>query len=109
MTIGKCPPSLQRQSFSTRLFAIVVLPSRYPFEFQTVAQQVPAMSLGIHSGKPARSETATNACCKVGCAGDCRAGPKMRLMQALKYTAAAFVRFVVGSDAFAARGIAGIG
>ena len=32
----------------------------------------------------------------------------MRLMQALKYTAAAFVRFVVGSDAFAARGIAGI-
>src|SRR2546430_16811559 len=104
MTIGKCPPSLQRQSFSTRLFAIVVLPSRYPFEFQTGAQQVPAMSLGIHSGKPARSETATISCCTVGCAGDCRAAPKMSSMHALTYTASPFVRFVVGSAAFAARG-----
>ena len=42
--------------------AITALPSSYPLECQIVAQQVPATSSGIHTGFPARADTATTAC-----------------------------------------------
>jgi hypothetical protein len=45
--------------FATILLAMYSLPSAYPFEGQTVAQQVPAKSSGFQSGIPARAETVT--------------------------------------------------
>src|ERR1700676_341158 len=58
-TIGSLPPPLQRHRLSAVRFAMILLPSSYPFECQIVAQQWPRMSSGIHNGKPARAETGT--------------------------------------------------
>ena len=65
-TIGSLPPSLQRHRLSVVRFAITALPWTYPFECQIVAQQWPPISSGIHSGRPARAETAIIASCSDG-------------------------------------------
>src|SRR5580704_13355168 len=70
-----------------------------------VEQHLPATSAGIHRGLPARADTSTSACGSEGCR--CWPGfrPKMRLMQAGKYAAAAPSRSVGGSLRSWARGM----
>lgn len=61
ITTGSSPSSLQRQSFSIVAFAIASAPLLNAFEVQGSEQQVPATSLGIHTGLPARAETVASA------------------------------------------------
>lgn len=69
---------VQPQAASTTRLAITALPASYPLECQIVAQHVPRTSSGIHTGFPARAETATTAR-----ASDMSPGPpKTRLTQA---------------------------
>lgn len=60
-TSGSLPPAVHPQAASTMRLAMTTLPRRYPLECQRVAQQVPATSDGIHTGRPARCDTATTA------------------------------------------------
>lgn len=66
---------------------------------------MPTTSGGIHSGLPARWETVTRACGSDGSRGASGSRPKIRLMQAGKYTAAAPADAVTGSVGGAGWGI----
>src|SRR6478736_5531649 len=104
---GSSPSPVHRQSLSTIAPAIHACASANPLEPHGVAQQTPATSGGIQTGRPARSETLTRASGR-GLASPfpwAWEGPKVRLMQAGKYTAAAVSRRVAGSLAGAALGI----
>ena len=72
-TIGSAPSPLHFQSRWTISLALWRCAAPKPFELQGSPQQLPATSSGIHSGSPARSETATRAS-----TGE---PPKMRLVQ----------------------------
>ncbi len=63
-------------------------------ECHTVPQHAPRTSSGIHSGIPARRETATRASGRESSRSERWLCPKVRLMHAGKYTAAAPVRLV---------------
>ncbi len=102
---GAEPPSVHRQTDSATLRAITPWPFAYPLELHGVAQQLPATSSGIHRGSPARAETSTSACGRRPLPPS--RVPKIRLMQAGMYTAAAPSLLVAGSDAGAGAGMAG--
>src|SRR5271155_3247164 len=104
-TTGNFPPSLQRHSASLICSDIHVCPRLYPLELHGVEQQRPLTSLGIQRGLPARSERATKVSGSAGAAGLVLSLPKMRLMHAGKYAAAAPGRLVWGRSAGAACGM----
>src|SRR5580704_15933377 len=104
-TTGNFPPSLQRHSASLICSDIHVCPRLYPLELHGVEQHRPLTSSGIQRGLPARAERATNVSGRAGDAGLVLSLPKMRLMHAGKYAAAAPSRLVSGSPAGAACGM----
>ncbi|SCD81878.1 hypothetical protein GA0115253_101953 [Streptomyces sp. Termitarium-T10T-6] len=63
---------------------MILLPASYPLECQIVAQHVPVTSSGIHTGFPARPDTATTASARerAGPASPSSGPAKMRLTQA---------------------------
>src|SRR5580692_5598793 len=103
-TTGNFPPSLQRHSASLICSDIHVCPRLYPLELHGVEQHRPLTSSGIQRGLPARAERATNVSGRAGDAGLVLSLPKMRLMHAGKYAAAAPSRLVFGRSAGAACG-----
>src|ERR1700691_2746070 len=104
-TTGNFPPSLQRHSASLICSDIHVCPRLYPLELHGVEQHRPLTSSGIQRGLPARAERATNVSGRAGDAGLVLSLPKMRLMHAGQYAAAAPSRLVSGSPEGAACGM----
>src|SRR6202012_3856435 len=103
-TTGNFPPPLQRHSASLICSDIHVWPRLYPLELHGVEQQRPLTSSGIQSGLPPRAERVTNVSGRAGDAGLVLSRPKIRLMHAGKYAAAAPSRVVLGRLAGAACG-----